>query len=157
LRVFKASDGKDSFTELPLTPHYQQMAEECAKLFDGIDFFTIRLAHSKSSDQEVILDVQDFIEIKTNHEREDMARVKQIVIANLTQLVNTQKDGILSHKKKSGAPPSDSEDVSKNPFGWIQSLIIIILLALLYATHQASFLPRDIQNNIVPPFHKQDL
>jgi len=60
LRVLKASDGKDSFTELPLTPHYQQMAEECAKLFDGIDFFTIRLAHSKSSDQEVILDVQDY-------------------------------------------------------------------------------------------------
>jgi len=85
-----------------------------------------------------------------------MTRVRQIVIANLTQLVKTQKDGI-SHKKKSGAPPSDSEDVSKNPFSWIQSLIIIILLALLYATHQASLLPRDIQNNIVPPFSKQDL
>jgi len=147
------SVGTESITDTPI--EYREMIEECAKIFGGLEILSLRLVHSRKDNKEFILELNNYFDIQPVHEQQDTEHIVTTTVASINSYVALQtKETNNTHPPK---PKSENEDIFQHPFVWLQSLLVIILLALLYASHQVSLLPRDYQDNIVPPFSQNEL
>jgi len=84
---WKGNVGNESFVEdMEMTDRYQQMVDECAKLFGGLDILGLDLVHGKDG-KEWILELNDTaIGLVHKHEKEDMLFMRDIVVTRMSKL-----------------------------------------------------------------------
>ncbi|MBN2153366.1 MAG: hypothetical protein JW839_18070 [Candidatus Lokiarchaeota archaeon] len=70
--------------DIPVTSTYKSWADECAKLFGGMDILALDVLHTATG-EDVIIELNDCqIGFVKRHEREDMADVARVVVERLS-------------------------------------------------------------------------
>jgi len=87
---WKGNTGHSSTIEDAIVePHHRVMADECAKLFGGLDILGLDLLHPKGlpDDQALILELNTTaIGLVHAHEEEDMRQMRDLVLARMETL-----------------------------------------------------------------------
>ncbi len=86
--TWKGNSGRGSvLDDVDVTPQYQLWADECARLFGGLDIFGLDFVHDPATDRLHILELNEgAIGLVHKHEREDMAHMRDLVMTKLTTL-----------------------------------------------------------------------
>lgn len=85
---WKGNVGNSSTNEdIPVTPEFKLWADECSKLFGGLDILAVDAVHSVEHDKVVILELNDTaIGLAHRHEAADHAIMRDIILLRLTHL-----------------------------------------------------------------------
>ncbi|KAH3759174.1 synapsin II [Pelomyxa schiedti] len=85
---WKGNTGNSSIvSDADMEPRYKLWADECSKLFGGLDILGLDLLHSKTDDKEYILELNDTaIGLVHVHEDEDMRIMKDLVLVKMNAI-----------------------------------------------------------------------
>jgi len=83
---WKGNVGNCILTEIKVTPEYQLWTDEVAKLFGGMDIFTVDAIHTKDGNN-YILEINDSASgLAPKNEVEDMGHIRDLVVAKINAL-----------------------------------------------------------------------
>ncbi len=85
--TWKGNSGRGAIIEeLPVTPEYKLWADECAKLFGGIEILGLDFVHERETGKIIILELNDTaIGLLHRNEIEDMGFMRDLVVAKMNQ------------------------------------------------------------------------
>jgi len=162
---WKGNVGNQSIvSDAEMTPEYKLMADECAKIFGGIDILGLDLLHSEEDGKEYILELNDTaIGLVHEHEHEDMCNMRDLVLFRMSSLfcnidpidpidnnsndIKSMEDirilefAIDSERKRYDSLVARQNAIDEEPQSdfkivvWIESAVIIVLLAILLFTY----------------------
>jgi len=109
---WKGNVGNMSMIEdIEMTPKYQKWIDECAQMFGGLDICGLDFLHSKVDDKEYILELNDTaIGLVHEHEREDMAHMRDLVLLRMAAPFPPPKQGEKTASSESKEAQQDKED-----------------------------------------------
>jgi len=91
-RVFKRSGGgwraggeRPNVEELELTPRYKMWADECAKMFGGLDLLEVDVSHCRDDNSEFIMEVNNVITLNSKHYQEDMLVIGSLALQRMSE------------------------------------------------------------------------
>lgn len=107
---WKGNVGNSSVvSDAPVEEWHRTMADECSKLFGGLDILGLDLLHPEGAPEKqvVILELNDTaIGLVHAHEREDMEFMRDVVLARMEELWGEKAKRTAEEKAPDGAAPS---------------------------------------------------
>jgi len=81
---WKTNTGTSMLEEIPVTDRYKMWADECSKLFGGLDILAVDAIHDSKSGKEYILEVNDTaIGLGPEKQDEDNGYIRDLVLEKL--------------------------------------------------------------------------
>jgi len=83
---WKTNVGSSFLEDIPMTEQYKLWADECSKLFGGMDILAVDAIHNSEDGKDYILELNDSsIGLGPQHEEEDMLIIRDLTIEKMSE------------------------------------------------------------------------
>jgi len=89
---WKTNTGTSVIEEVQLTDQYKLWADECSKIFGGIDILAVDAIHTATG-KEYIMEVNDTsIGLAPDNELEDMGHIRDLVMKQMELIYSSKQE-----------------------------------------------------------------